>query len=608
MSYLKKFTIGLVISALSLSSVSFSYAGFEAENGKDHIVESGPSLMRVFANYEKEANFSLYNNTTIALYDSSSSTSKISGYVEPQILVATKRKGNWFYINTYLGKKWVYKDDNVELREIDNLSNTEYTTESELKLYSQPFTLYDTGITLPSGTYKISKKSGSWFYINTSEYNGWFYTTSGKFVGSISTLDTDNINGISLKTKIPNISNNVRPGTPMKPTYITIHNTDNTGTGANASSHANLLYNGNGGRTASWHFTVDDKEIYQSLPLDEIGYHAGDGSGPGNMSSIGIEICENKDGNYAKAEQNAVELTAYLLLKFDLPVSAVKKHQDFSGKLCPAKILGRTNGWNDFINRVQEAYDNMKQPEDIYHLNIHSFLGESNAQSALQQLQNDTGWYAEVKEMDQKEYYHNIRTGGFVGEDNAKNALQTVYDLTGLTGSYVHEGDYYGSTKTPIYRIETGGFIGEDNVKSALKWLQDTTGWWATYVPHESPNEYKIVTGGFVGEDNVKSALKWMQDNTGWWATYVANGDYYETEGTPIYHIYINKLLGESNTEQILNTLREKAGWWVTSTKTSDYISYYQIITGGFGGLENAQAQSEFVKNKYGWYNTLIKE
>lgn len=608
MSYLKKFTIGLVISALSLSSISFSYAEFENENGKDHIVEADQSLMRVFANYEKEANFNLYNTNTIALYDSASSSSKISGYVEPQILVATKRKGNWFYINTYLGKKWVYKDDSVELREIDNLSNTKYTTKSNLKLYSQPFSIYDTGITLPAGTYKISKKSGSWFYINTSEYNGWFYTTSGKFVGSISTLDTDNINGISLKTKIPNISNNVRPGTPMKPTYITIHNTANTGTGANASSHANLLYNGNGGRTASWHFTVDDKEIYQSLPLDEIGYHAGDGSGPGNMSSIGIEICENKDGNYTKAEQNAVELTAYLLLKFDLPVSAVKKHQDFSGKLCPAKILGRTNGWNDFISRVQEAYDNMKQPEDIYHLNIHSFLGESNAQSALQQLQNDTGWYATYNKTGDKEYYYQVKTGGFAGEDNVQSALNTLYNTTGLKGTYKHEGDYYGSTQTPIYRIETGGFVGEDNVKSALKWLQDTTGWWATYVPHEYPNEYKIVTGGFAGEDNVQSALKWLQDNSGWWAHYLFNDEYYTSPGLPIYHIYLDEILGEHSANIALNTLISNTGWYATSYKTSKYLDYYQIITGGFGGLENAQAQSEFVKNKYGWYNTLIKE
>lgn len=31
-------------------------------------------------------------------------------------------------------------------------------------------------------------------------------------------------------------------------------------------------------RPVSWHFTVDDKETYQHVPLDEIAYHAGDGT------------------------------------------------------------------------------------------------------------------------------------------------------------------------------------------------------------------------------------------------------------------------------------------------------------------------------------------
>ncbi len=33
----------------------------------------------------------------------------------------------------------------------------------------------------------------------------------------------------------------------------------------------------------SWHFTVDDSVVYQHLPLDENGWHAGDGTnGTGN--------------------------------------------------------------------------------------------------------------------------------------------------------------------------------------------------------------------------------------------------------------------------------------------------------------------------------------
>ena len=57
--------------------------------------------------------------------------------------------------------------------------------------------------------------------------------------------------------------------------------------GANAENHAKYLYKqATEGtfRTASWHFTVDDKQIYQHLPTNENGWHAGDGDGSGNRS------------------------------------------------------------------------------------------------------------------------------------------------------------------------------------------------------------------------------------------------------------------------------------------------------------------------------------
>ena len=94
-----------------------------------------------------------------------------------------------------------------------------------------------------------------------------------------------------------------RPGYPMTPKYITIHETGSFGKGANAKAHAKYIKSDDAAnRPASWHFTVDDTEIYQHLPLNENGWHAGDGeSGIGNRQSIGIEICVNSDGNFEKA-------------------------------------------------------------------------------------------------------------------------------------------------------------------------------------------------------------------------------------------------------------------------------------------------------------------
>jgi hypothetical protein len=85
---------------------------------------------------------------------------------------------------------------------------------------------------------------------------------------------------------------------PMRPTFITIHSTDNRSRSADALHNALAMNKGLRGRHnrtgfLTWHFTVDDHSIYQSLPTNETGEHA-DYEGQGNRSSIGIEMCVNR--------------------------------------------------------------------------------------------------------------------------------------------------------------------------------------------------------------------------------------------------------------------------------------------------------------------------
>jgi len=85
-----------------------------------------------------------------------------------------------------------------------------------------------------------------------------------------------------------------RPGERLVPTAITIHNTDNVELGANAAAHAQYQKSADARkREVSWHFTVDDKNVYQSLPINEIGWHTG--AKKGNATSIGVAICMNAD-------------------------------------------------------------------------------------------------------------------------------------------------------------------------------------------------------------------------------------------------------------------------------------------------------------------------
>lgn len=147
-----------------------------------------------------------------------------------------------------------------------------------------------------------------------------------------------------------------RPGYKIiGPEYITIHSTGNTNKGANAAAHGSYLKGAAANVPASWHFTVDDKEIRQHMPLSEVAWHAGDGSnGPGNRKSIAMEICENQDGNAERAIKNAAWLAAYLLKRFGLGIDRIKQHYDWSGKNCPRLLRSKPNGWNDFVGLVQQ--------------------------------------------------------------------------------------------------------------------------------------------------------------------------------------------------------------------------------------------------------------
>lgn len=265
---------------------------------------------------------------------------------------------------------------------------------------------------------------------------------------------------------------------------------------------------------------------------------------------------------------------------------------------------------SDILNNRGNCKDSIKlfydNSQKLYYLDIFSFLGEDKVRSALEQLQHETGWYAEYHKMESKEPIYKIETGGFAGKSNLNSGLKLVKEITGLDAKYVHYGEYEGGSTIPLYRIETGGFIGEENVKSALKWLQDTTGWWATYERHGSnPDEYRIVTGAFGGEESVKEAAEWLKNNSGWWLQYNPTNEYIYVEGQPIYHIYIDNIAGKDNSEFIYNQIKSKTGWYMNNIFTKNYMYYYRIETGAFLGLENVKKQSENVKKQFNWYNEI---
>lgn len=155
---------------------------------------------------------------------------------------------------------------------------------------------------------------------------------------------------------IPRSNRSSRPGYLMKPTSITIHNTGNRKAGATA--HTKFIDEST--EYISWHFTVDDKYIYQELPITEVAWHAGDGSkGPGNRSSVAIEICEHEGIDWEKSKANAISLIVILLNEMNLTPNDVVPHQKWSGKYCPHKILDE--GWNDFVKLIKIEFSRINK-------------------------------------------------------------------------------------------------------------------------------------------------------------------------------------------------------------------------------------------------------
>ena len=160
---------------------------------------------------------------------------------------------------------------------------------------------------------------------------------------------------------------------PMRPRYITIHSTQNYR--ADANQHSVALKRGalrspktkTGNRIGYliWHFTVDDREAIQHMPISEQGEHA-DFHGPGNRLSIGIEMCEHRGSSRRATIERTAKLTAILMKKQGIPLRHVVPHYHWprkgrnpANKNCPHFLLD--NGkpgkkWRWFLGRVNYFY------------------------------------------------------------------------------------------------------------------------------------------------------------------------------------------------------------------------------------------------------------
>lgn len=149
--------------------------------------------------------------------------------------------------------------------------------------------------------------------------------------------------------------------------YITIHNTGDIheAKGTNdAEQYTRATWpNANMGDVRV-HYFIDETDCWQNLREDEVGWHAADGKGPGNESSIAIEIIMDGSGSAADtaAENRGALMAAILLDRHGLGIDRLKTHRDWSGADCPVYILPH---WDAFVEKVEGFLSAIRTESEI---------------------------------------------------------------------------------------------------------------------------------------------------------------------------------------------------------------------------------------------------
>lgn len=148
---------------------------------------------------------------------------------------------------------------------------------------------------------------------------------------------------------------------------IVVHWTANYG--GTAMNHYNYFKNLKD-RYASAHLFVDKSEALCIVPLNEICYHANDGSTKkiarfkpnANLVTIGVEMCVEKNGVIHPDTVDRTEaVVAELCRKYGLnPLTDVVRHYDITGKNCPAPWVRSPQGFVDFKKRVDALVKGVK--------------------------------------------------------------------------------------------------------------------------------------------------------------------------------------------------------------------------------------------------------
>lgn len=166
------------------------------------------------------------------------------------------------------------------------------------------------------------------------------------------TLNGVKVNEFLLTSHNPNKI--AMPTATMNYAGVTIHNTnDLANVQDDCEQYTRATYNGNM-KDVRVHYYVDELSAWQNLPLTLQGWHAADGSGKGNTTTVAIEcIMSGSTGtDNVKAEDNCARLAAWLLHNKGYGVDRLYTHTHW------LNVKDGKTGTLDYLNTTKNSYKN----------------------------------------------------------------------------------------------------------------------------------------------------------------------------------------------------------------------------------------------------------
>lgn len=160
-----------------------------------------------------------------------------------------------------------------------------------------------------------------------------------------------------IRVELIDINEYSRPAIALEEvTGVVIHYTANPGTTAEQNRGYFQSLAETEETYASSHFIVGiEGEIIQCIPCNEIAY----ASKERNVDTISIECCiPDETGKFSDATyESLVELTAWLMGRYELGVDDVIRHYDVTGKDCPKYYVENEAAWKQFKQDLMTYID-----------------------------------------------------------------------------------------------------------------------------------------------------------------------------------------------------------------------------------------------------------